>query len=192
MKPYQWMTIGLSTALLFAALTACSTGSGANETEESPSASPTETEAVSPEPEEESQEPALETGEGSDSEADALALSFTLLDADGAPLADASAQLTIDGNQADYPADTDGTLTVAGLPREGTVELVLTDSAGAELGTLELQLAEGSVTDVADSGDGTASLTVLSGAAEVALTVTVGDSGLLSCSLDVGGGETAA
>ena len=190
MKPYQWMTIGLSAALLFAALTACSTGSGANETEESPSASPAETEAVSPEPE--SQEPAQETGDGSESEADALALSFTLLDADGAPLADASAQLTIDGNQADYPADTDGTLTVAGLPREGTVELVLTDSADAELGTLELQLAEGSVTDVADSGDGTASLTVLSGAAEVALTVTVGDSGLLSCSLDVGGGETAA
>ena len=183
MKPYQWMTIGLSAALLFAALTACSTGSGANETEESPSASPAETEAVSPEPEEESQEPAQETGDGSESEADALALSFTLLDADGAPLADASAQLTIDGNQADYPADTDGTLTVAGLPREGTVELVLTDSADAELGTLELQLAEGSVTDVADSGDGTASLTGLTESGEAAITLDMGDGGPLTCFL---------
>ena len=148
------------------------------------SSPPAETETVSPSPETESTAPAQET-DGT-AEADALALSFTFLDSDGAALADASVQLTIDGEQADYPTDSDGRLTVGGLPRTGTAELVMADSSGAQLGVLELQLSEGSVTDVADNGDGTAVLTVLSGTAETALTVTVGYGGILQCALDLG------
>ena len=62
-------------------------------------------------------------------------------------------------------------------------ELVLTDASGAELGTLELQLSEGSVTDAVDNGDGTASLTVLTESEEAALTLAMGDGGTLTCSL---------
>ena len=62
-------------------------------------------------------------------------------------------------------------------------ELVLTDASGAELGTLELQLSEGSVTDAVDNGDGTASLTVLTESEEAAITLAMGDGGTLTCSL---------
>ena len=183
MRQHRSLAVGLSAALLWAALAACSSDTG-TETGGSASSPPAETETVSPSPETESTAPAQET-DGT-AEADALALSFTFLDSDGAALADASVQLTIDGEQADYPTDSDGRLTVGGLPRTGTAELVLADSSGAQLGVLELQLSEGSVTDVADSGDGTAVLTVLSGTAETALTVTVGDGGILQCALDLG------
>ena len=130
------------------------------------------------------EEDAVQETAAPDETADAgLILAFTLLDADGAPLSDASLQLTIGEDQADYPAEEDGTLTVSGLPRTGTAELVLTDASGAELGTLELQLSEGSVTDAVDNGDGTASLTVLTESEEAAITLAMGDGGTLTCSL---------
>ena len=180
MKRTKWLALGLCGALLLAALTACSTNSG--QEGETVSPTPDETETVSTTPAEE-EDAVQETG-APDETADAgLTLAFTLLDAGGAPLSDASLQLTIGEDQADYPAEGDGTLTVGGLPQIGTVELALTDSAGAELGALELQVSEGSVTDAVDNGDGTASLTVLAESDEAALTLTLGDGGTLRCAL---------
>ena len=181
MKRTKWLALGLCGALLLAALTACSADSG--QEEETVSPTPEETESVSTTPAAEEEDADQETA-APDETADAgLTLAFTLLDADGAPLSDASLQLTIGEDQADYPAEEDGTLTVSGLPRTGTAELVLTDASGAELGTLELQLSEGSVTDAVDNGDGTASLTVLTESEEAALTLAMGDGGTLTCSL---------
>ena len=181
MKRTKWLALGLCGALLLAALTACSADSG--QEEETVSPTPEETESVSTTPAAEEEDAVQETA-APDETADAgLTLAFTLLDADGAPLSDASLQLTIGEDQADYPAEEDGTLTVSGLPRTGTAELVLTDASGAELGTLELQLSEGSVTDAVDNGDGTASLTVLTESVEAALTLAMGDGGTLTCSL---------
>ena len=181
MKRTKWLALGLCGAMLLAALTACSADSG--QEEETVSPTPDETEAVSTTPAAEEEDAVQETA-APDETADAgLTLAFTLLDADGAPLSDASLQLTIGEDQADYPAEEDGTLTVGGLPRTGTVELALTDSAGAELGALELQVSEGSVTDAVDNGDGTASLTVLAESDEAALTLTLGDEGALRCAL---------
>ena len=181
MKRTKWLALGLCGALLLAALTACSTNSG--QEGEAVSPTPDETEAVSTTPAAEEEDAVQETA-APDETADAgLTLAFTLLDAGGAPLSDASLQLTIGEDQADYPAEEDGTLTVGGLPRTGTVELALTDSAGAELGALELQVSEGSVTDAVDNGDGTASLTVLTESEEAALTLAMGDGGTLTCSL---------
>lgn len=169
--------------MLLAALTACSADSGQEEETVSPTPTPEETESVSATPAAEEEDAVQETA-APDETADAgLTLAFTLLDADGAPLSDASLQLTIGEDQADYPAEEDGTLTVSGLPRTGTAELVLTDASGAELGTLELQLSEGSLTDAVDNGDGTASLTVLTESVEAALTLAMGDGGTLTCSL---------
>ena len=183
MKRTKWLALGLCGALLLAALTACSADSGQEEETVSPTPTPEETESVSATPAAEEEDAVQETA-APDETADAgLTLAFTLLDADGAPLSDASLQLTIGENQADYPAKEDGTLTVSGLPRTGTAELVLTDASGAELGTLELQLSEGSVTDAVDNGDGTASLTVLTESEEAALTLAMGDGGTLTCSL---------
>ena len=183
MKRTKWLALGLCGAMLLAALTACSADSGQEEETVSPTPTPEETESVSTTPAAEEEDAAQETA-APDETADAgLTLAFTLLDADGAPLSDASLQLTIGEDQADYPAEEDGTLTVSGLPRTGTAELVLTDASGAELGTLELQLSEGSVTDAVDNGDGTASLTVLTESAEAALTLAMGDGGTLTCSL---------
>ena len=183
MKRTKWLALGLCGALLLAALTACSADSGQEEETVSPTPTPEETESVSTTPAAEEEDAVQETA-APDETADAgLTLAFTLLDADGAPLSDASLQLTIGEDQADYPAEEDGTLTVSGLPRTGTAELVLTDASGAELGTLELQLSEGSVTDAVDNGDGTASLTVLTEGAEAALTQAMGDGGTLTCSL---------
>lgn len=181
MKRTKWLALGLCGALLLAALTACSADSG--QEEETVSPTPEETESVSATPAAEEEDAVQETA-APDETADAgLTLAFTLLDADGAPLSDASLQLTIGEDQADYPAEEDGTLTVSGLPRTGTAELVLTDASGAELGTLELQLSEGSLTDAVDNGDGTASLTVLTESVEAALTLAMGDGGTLTCSL---------
>lgn len=181
MKRTKWLALGLCGALLLAALTACSADSG--QEEETVSPTPEETESVSTTPAAEEEDAVQETA-APDETADAgLILAFTLLDADGAPLSDASLQLTIGEDQADYPAEEDGTLTVSGLPRTGTAELVLTDASGAELGTLELQLSEGSVTDAVDNGDGTASLTVLTESEEAAITLAMGDGGTLTCSL---------
>ena len=183
MKRTKWLALGLCGAMLLAALTACSADSGQEEETVSPTPTPEETESVSTTPAAEEENAVQETA-APDETADAgLTLAFTLLDADGAPLSDASLQLTIGEDQADYPAEEDGTLTVSGLPRTGTAELVLTDASGAELGTLELQLSEGSVTDAVDNGDGTASLTVLTESAEAALTLAMGDGGTLTCSL---------
>ena len=182
LKRTKWLALGLCGALLLAALTACSADSGQEEAV-SPTPIPEEAESVSATPAAEEEDAVQETA-APDETADAgLILAFTLLDADGAPLSDASLQLTIGEDQADYPAEEDGTLTVSGLPRTGTAELVLTDASGAELGTLELQLSEGSVTDAVDNGDGTASLTVLTESAEAALTLAMGDGGTLTCSL---------
>ena len=182
MKRTKWLALGLCGALLLAALTACSADSGQEEAV-SPTPIPEEAESVSATPAAEEEDAVQETA-APDETADAgLTLAFTLLDADGAPLSDASLQLTIGEDQADYPAEEDGTLTVGGLPRTGTVELALTDSAGAELGALELQVSEGSVTDAVDNGDGTASLTVLAESDEAALTLTLGDEGALRCAL---------
>ena len=179
MKRTKWLALGLCGALLLAALTACSADSG--QEEETVSPTPEETESVSTTPAAEEEDAVQETA-APDETADAgLTLAFTLLDADGAPLSDASLQLTIGEDQADYPAEEDG--TVSGLPRTGTAELVLTDASGAELGTLELQLSEGSVTDAVDNGDGTASLTVLTESEEAAITLAMGDGGTLTCSL---------
>lgn len=181
MKRTKWLALGLCGAMLLAALTACSADSG--QEEETVSPTPEETESVSTTPAAEEEDAVQETA-APDETADAgLTLAFTLLDADGAPLSDASLQLTTGEDQADYPAEEDGTLTVSGLPRTGTAELVLTDASGAELGTLELQLSEGSLTDAVDNGDGTASLTVLTESAEAALTLAMGDGGTLTCSL---------
>lgn len=183
MKRTKWLALGLCGALLLAALTACSADSGQEEETVSPTPIPEEAESVSATPAAEEEDAVQETA-APDETADAgLILAFTLLDADGAPLSDASLQLTIGEDQADYPAEEDGTLTVSGLPRTGTAELVLTDASGAELGTLELQLSEGSVTDAVDNGDGTASLTVLTESEEAALTLAMGDGGTLTCSL---------
>ena len=181
LKRTKWLALGLCGAMLLAALTACSADSG--QEEETVSPTPEETESVSTTPAAEEEDAVQETA-APDETADAgLTLAFTLLDADGAPLSDASLQLTIGEDQADYPAEEDGTLTVSGLPRTGTAELVLTDASGAELGTLELQLSEGSVTDAVDNGDGTASLTVLTESEEAAITLAMGDGGTLTCSL---------
>ena len=183
MKRTKWLALGLCGALLLAALTACSADSGQEEETVSPTPTLEETESVSATPAAEEEDAVQETA-APDETADAgLTLAFTLLDTDGAPLSDASLQLTIGEDQADYPAEEDGTLTVSGLPRTGTAELVLTDASGAELGTLELQLSEGSVTDAVDNGDGTASLTVLTESAEAAITLAMGDGGILTCSL---------
>ena len=183
MKRTKWLALGLCGALLLAALTACSADSGQEEETVSPTPTPEETESVSATPAAEEEDAVQET-DAPDETADAgLALAFTLLDADGAPLSDASLQLTIGEDQVDYPAEEDGTLTVSGLPRTVTAELVLTDASGAELGTLELQLSEGSVTDAVDNGDGTASLTVLTESEEAAITLAMGDGGTLTCSL---------
>ena len=183
MKRTKWLALGLCGALLLAALTACSADSGQEEETVSPTPTPEEAESVSATPAAEEEDAVQETA-APDETADAgLTLAFTLLDTDGAPLSDASLQLTIGEDQADYPAEEDGTLTVSGLPRTGTAELVLTDASGAELGTLELQLSEGSVTDAVDNGDGTASLTVLTESAEAAITLAMGDGGILTCSL---------
>lgn len=181
MKRTKWLALGLCGALLLAALTACSADSG--QEEETVSPTPEETESVSATPAAEEEDAVQETAAPDETAGAGLTLAFTLLDADGAPLSDASLQLTIGEDQADYPAEEDGTLTVSGLPRTGTAELVLTDASGAELGTLELQLSEGSVTDAVDNGDGTASLTVLTESEEAALTLAMGDGGTLTCSL---------
>ena len=149
MKRTKWLALGLCGALLLAALTACSADSG--QEEETVSPTPEETESVSTTPAAEEEDAVQETA-APDETADAgLTLAFTLLDADGAPLSDASLQLTIGEDQADYPAEEDGTLTLEALVETGAQpDMVTFAGDGVVLTADEGEPREGYGEDIAD------------------------------------------
>ena len=183
MKHNKWLTLGLSMALLLT-MAACSQ----QEEEEaaSPSPDPSET------PVEEVVESPAETEETGGETEEMLTISASFQDEAGAALADATVRFTVDDTVADYLTDENGALTVASLPRTGTIEVSLLDEAGEETTGIVLEVTEGSVTDVAEQEDGSYLVTLLTGEESLSLSFVQGDDGSLTCALDLGGEEAGA
>lgn len=180
MRQNRWLLLGLSMALVFT-IAACS----GQEAEESaspspdPTATPAETTPAETTP--------AESGEGESEEAAAtLTLTAGFEDEAGAALADTTIRFTVGDTQAEYLTAEDGTLTVASLPLEGTVEVAVLDDTGAETSSTALDLSEGSVTDVTEA-DGSVSVTLLTGTDTLSLTFIQQEDGTLTCALNLSG-----
>lgn len=181
MKRNQWMALSLGMALALT-MAACSQQEAEETT--SPSPDPTNTPA-----EEEVVESPADAAGTEDETAASLAMTASFQDEAGAALADAAIRFTVGDTEAEYLTDENGTLTVAGLPAEGTVEVVVLDLDGAETASALLELSEGSVTDVTEQGDGTIAVTLLSGTEEIAVSFVQRDDGTLSCALKLSEGS---
>ena len=120
MKKNKWMILGLGTALMLT-MAACSQ----QEAEET--ASPTPDPTNTPVQEEIVESPAAEPEEGAEA---ALTMTASFADEAGALLADTSVRFTVGDVEAEYVTAEDGTLTVASLPREGTLEVAVLDVDG--------------------------------------------------------------
>ena len=120
MKKNKWMILGLGTALMLT-MAACSQ----QEAEET--ASPTPDPTNTPVQEEIVESPAAEPEEGAEA---ALTMTASFADEAGALLADTSVRFTVGDVEAEYVTAEDGTLTVASLPLEGTLEVAVLDVDG--------------------------------------------------------------
>ena len=183
MKRNKWIALGLGMALMLT-MAACSSSQETEETA-SPSPDPTNT------PVQEETESPADTAEPEDETAATLTMTASFQDEAGASLADTTIRFTAGDNEAEYLTAEDGTLTVASLPAQGTVEVTVLDLDGEVSGTAALEISEGSVTDVTDGEDGTAAVTLLSGTDQIALNFVLMDDGTLTCALDLSG-ETDA
>lgn len=176
MKRNKWITLGLGMALLLT-MAACSSEQEAEETA-SPSPDPTNT----PVQEEVTESPA-DTAEPEAT----LTMTASFQDEAGAALADTTIRFTVGDTEAEYLTAEDGTLTVASLPAQGTVEVAVLDLDGEVTSTAALEFSEGSVTDVTEGEDGAAAVTLLSGTDEIALSFVQMEDGTLTCALDLSG-----
>ena len=114
-----------------------------------------------------------------------LTMTASFGDEAGAALADTTIRFTVDDVEAEYVTAEAGTLTVASLPREGTLQVAVLDLDGVETASAVLELSEGSVTDVTEQEDGTIAVTLLSGTDQIALSFVQGDDGVLTCALEL-------
>ena len=182
MKYNRWMTLGLGMALMLT-MAACS----GQEAEETPSPTPDPVETSAQEEVVESpaasEEPELEGTEVQET----LTLTASFQDEAGAALAGATVRFTAGETEAEYLTGEDGTLTVASLPRTGTVEVALLDEEGQALATAALELSEGSVTDVTEGEDGSYLVTLLTGEEGISLSFVQQDDGSLTCTLNLSG-----
>ena len=121
MKHNKWMILGLGMALMLT-MAACS------EQEAEETASPTPDPTTTPVQEELVESPAAEPEEGEEEATLTMTASFG--DEAGAALADTTIRFTVDDVEAEYVTAEDGTLTVASLPREGTLEVAVLDVDG--------------------------------------------------------------
>lgn len=175
MKKNKWMILGLGTALMLT-MAACSQ----QEAEET--ASPTPDPTNTPVQEEIVESPAAEPEEGAEA---TLTMTASFADEAGALLADTSVRFTVGDVEAEYVTAEDGTLTVASLPREGTLEVAVLDMDGQETASAVLEISEGSVTDVTAQEDGTIAVTLLSDTDQLSLSFVQENDGTLSCTLEL-------
>ena len=112
-----------------------------------------------------------------------ITLSSVFNDENGAALDSASVSLTVDGEQTDYTCGTDGSLSVSDLPSDGIIALDISDSSGTLLGSVELEFAQGSVTDAAYTAENSYYVTVSGDA--VSLIFAIDSEGVVTCELDV-------
>lgn len=176
MKRNKWMILGLGMALMLT-MAACS------EQEAEETASPTPDPTTTPVQEELMESPAAEPEEGEEEATLTMTASFG--DEAGAALADTTIRFTVDDVEAEYVTAEDGTLTVASLPREGTLRVAVLDLDGVETASAVLEFSEGSVTDVTEQEDGTIAVTLLSGTDQLSLSFVQGDDGVLTCALNL-------
>jgi hypothetical protein len=175
----KWTAIGLSAVMLLA-LAACSSDDSDSTTTTEPTTAVTDDATEATDNATEATDDAVdETGEAKT----VVSFNARFLDSAEEPLANYTIETTVDGESTQYITDDDGMATIPDLPRTGTVELSILDEENTEVGLIELTLADGSITDVAESDDGTYSLTILSSADLVDLTFELSDDGTLACTL---------
>lgn len=101
---------------------------------------------------------------------------------DGMPLTQGSARISAGEISVTYPQDEDSGVRVWGLPREGTVSLVLLDAGAKEVGHTTLCFTTGTLIDASTDQEGIGYVTVKEDTAAIALAFTLnGD--VLECTL---------
>ena len=176
MRQRKWIALPLGVALLLS-LAACS-GRETGATP-APASTPEQTEGSA----------APETEETAIAEGDTLSVSFTFRNEQGETVQDGTVRISDGTVEETYPTGTEGTFTVGGLPREGSVTVTLLDGGDSELGSVELQFTEGSVTDAAAQEDGTVRVSAIPETDNVSLMLAPDGQGGLTCALKLA--ETA-
>ena len=92
-------------------------------------------------------------------------------------------QISTAERSGSYRVDSDGTVNISGLPRNGELLLTLFDQQQEVQGKITLRFSEGAVIDATTSEDGVGHITVRNDTREVALLFLLTDDGVLQCTL---------
>lgn len=101
----------------------------------------------------------------------------------GTPLSGCTVRFSGRENSADYQADQDGVLTIAGLPSDGELTVTVLDSREETQGSMTLTFSLGSVIDATTSTDGMGHITVRNDTDEVSLLFILEEDDALTCAL---------
>lgn len=116
-------------------------------------------------------------------EASGLTMKAAFEKENGTPLSNCTVRFSDGKNSADYQADQNGTLTLSGLPSEGTLTVAVLNGQEEAQGNMTLTFYKGSVIDANTSTDGMGHITVRSDTDEVALLFVLAEDGGLTCTL---------
>ncbi len=115
-----------------------------------------------------------------------IAITARFLQEDGGVLSHGSASISDGETDVKYSLDDDGEMWVSGLPREGTILLILFDQEEQELGRTTVMFSTGAVIDASTDEAGAGYITLKEDTSEVSLVFTLCGDGSLQCSLWLG------
>lgn len=117
---------------------------------------------------------------------DGIAIAVRFRKGNGAALSNGSASISDGETYVEYSLDDNGEMQASGLPRQGTLLLILFDQAERELGRTTVNLSTGAVIDASTDEAGTGYITLKENTTEVSLVFTLCGDGSLQCSLWLG------
>ena len=120
--------------------------------------------------------PVLEPADGS------VAVAARFRRESGEAISGGEASLTVENTCASFSLDGNGEIRVSGLPREGTVDLILYGGEGREEGHTTLHFSTGAVIDASTDETGDSYVTTRADTEAVELQFTIGAAGL-QCAL---------
>lgn len=103
----------------------------------------------------------------------------------GEPLVDGEVRFSVGETVADYTLDEYGSLTVSGLPKNGTMTVSLLNARRQEVGCAEISIAQGAVIDASVDEEGVGHITLREESTEIALIFTLAEDGALRCALNL-------
>lgn len=114
---------------------------------------------------------------------DELSIAALFQTENGDALHGSAAYFSTEANGDYYQVDSDGTVSIFGLPRNGELLLTLFDQQQRVQGAMTLSFDQGAVIDAMTSEDGVGHITVRNDTREVALIFVLTEDGGLRCAL---------